>query len=75
MRSGISSASFFLKKKFFFWLHWLLVAACDGAVCVGVGKEFPDRVFQKGVNLLRTKSRGSVSAARTVADLLGTRES
>ena len=52
-----------------------MVAARDGAVCVGAGKEFPDRIFQKGVNLLRTKSRDSVGASRTVADLLETRES
>ena len=33
------------------------------------------RALQKGVNLLRTKSRESVGASRTVADFLETRES
>ena len=37
------------------------MSVCIEAVRARVGKEFPDRVFQKGVSLLRTKSRDKVS--------------
>ena len=36
----------------------------------GVGKEFPDTEFQKGVSLLRTKSRDNEGIVMQQADLL-----
>ena len=37
------------------------------AVPAWAGKEFPDTEFQKGVSLLRTKSRANVGTVNTVS--------
>ena len=44
---------------------------CVEAVWAPVGKEFPDRAFQKGVSLLRAKSRDNEGAANAASGLAG----
>ena len=47
------------------FIKWNIVQGVE-AVQAQVGKEFPNTKFQKGVNLLRSKSRDNVDTVNTV---------